>query len=85
MNRLAATTALLALLVGGAALADTPRKVVSLDYCADQFVLKLLPRDRISGGVPGRPSRILLHAPCGRWAYAKCGQLLKMCWHCSLT
>ena len=47
MIRLAATTALLTLMVSGAAIADTPKNVVSLDYCADQFVLKLLPRDRI--------------------------------------
>lgn len=26
---------------------STPQRVVSLDYCADQFVLKLLPRSRI--------------------------------------
>lgn len=33
--------------VGIAAEVATPGRVVSLDYCADQFVLKLLPRDRI--------------------------------------
>ncbi|MGI9203822.1 MAG: ABC transporter substrate-binding protein [Woeseiaceae bacterium] len=34
--------------VASAADADEPAvRVVSLDYCADQFVLKLLPRDRI--------------------------------------
>ena len=26
---------------------ESAERVVSLDYCADQFVLKLLPRDRI--------------------------------------
>ncbi len=36
-----------ALLAGGAALADLPQRVVSLDYCADQFVLELLPRANI--------------------------------------
>ena len=39
--------ALLALLAGSAAIADVPQRVISLDYCADQFVLKLLPRERI--------------------------------------
>ncbi len=35
-------------LCAGVALADSPaERVVSLDYCADQFVLKLLPRDSI--------------------------------------
>ena len=39
----------LLLLVAGAmdAFAAMPTRVVSLDYCADQFVLKLLPKDRI--------------------------------------
>lgn len=29
------------------AIADIPSRVISLDYCADQFVLKLLPKERI--------------------------------------
>ena len=33
---------------GSVAAADTiPKRVISLDYCADQFVLRMLPRDRI--------------------------------------
>ena len=47
MNRFAKLTALLTLFVGSAAFANTPQRVVSLDYCADQFVLKLLPRASI--------------------------------------
>jgi len=48
MIRLFITAALIALLVSNAAVAKAPaRRVVSLDYCADQFVLKLLPRSRI--------------------------------------
>ena len=40
--------ALLGLFAGNAAYATpTAQRVVSLDYCADQFVLKLLPRQRI--------------------------------------
>ena len=40
--------ALIVLFVSAAVLADTvPTRVVSLDYCADQFVLKMLPRTRI--------------------------------------
>ena len=42
------TTALIALLVCNAASAEAPaQRVVSLDYCADQFVLRMLPRSRI--------------------------------------
>lgn len=38
----------LAILPAGAAIEETPAsRVVSLDYCADQFVLKLLPRSSI--------------------------------------
>lgn len=45
--RIAAIT-LLALGAGGIAAGSSPgERVVSLDYCADQFVLKLLPRSRI--------------------------------------
>jgi len=48
MIRFLTTAALIALLVSNAAFAKAPaRRVVSLDYCADQFVLKLLPRSRI--------------------------------------
>ena len=48
-----ASTALLVLLIAGAVeIASAvqppgPQRVVSLDYCADQYVLKLLPRSRI--------------------------------------
>lgn len=48
MIRKVAFAALLALVASGAAFATPPaQRVVSLDYCADQFVLKLLPRSRI--------------------------------------
>lgn len=47
MTRSACLAALLTLCLSGAALATGPERVVSLDYCADQFVLKLLPRERI--------------------------------------
>ena len=48
MIRLLSTAALIALLVSNAAFSKPlARRVVSLDYCADQFVLKLLPRTRI--------------------------------------
>lgn len=47
MNQFATFAALLAITASSAALAEPPGKVVSLDYCADQFVLKLLPRDQI--------------------------------------
>ncbi|MEL7187487.1 MAG: hypothetical protein AAFN50_13805, partial [Pseudomonadota bacterium] len=37
-----------AILAGGLAFADdAPTRVVSLDYCADQYVLRMLPRERI--------------------------------------
>ncbi|MEM7281772.1 MAG: ABC transporter substrate-binding protein [Pseudomonadota bacterium] len=43
-----ALAAVLAIGFGGAAIADSPaQRIVSLDYCSDQFVLKLLPRSRI--------------------------------------
>jgi iron complex transport system substrate-binding protein len=38
---------LFSLMANSSATANTPQRVVSLDYCADQFVLKLLPRSRI--------------------------------------
>jgi iron complex transport system substrate-binding protein len=38
---------LLAVLAGGAVGAEAVQRVVSLDYCADQYVLKLLPRNSI--------------------------------------
>ena len=39
---------LLVFMTGSVAVADAiPKRVVSLDYCADQFVLRMLPRDRI--------------------------------------
>jgi iron complex transport system substrate-binding protein len=48
MTRKVTIAALLALIASSAALATPPpQRVVSLDYCADQFVLKLLPRTRI--------------------------------------
>lgn len=48
MSRCVAIVALLAVLLSNAALATPPaERVVSLDYCADQFVLHLLPRSRI--------------------------------------
>lgn len=47
MKLFATLAAALALLSSAAASANSPQRVVSLDYCADQFVLKLLPRDRI--------------------------------------
>jgi len=47
MLRTTSLSALAALLACSAALAGSPERVVSLDYCADQFVLKLLPRSRI--------------------------------------
>ena len=48
MIRLLTATALTALLACNAASAEAPaHRVVSLDYCADQFVLKMLPRSRI--------------------------------------
>lgn len=51
MIRLHPLLALIFLLAGSPALADEShkeaRRVVSLDYCADQYVLKLLPRERI--------------------------------------
>lgn len=44
----AAVVMLLTLLAGSVAAADAPaQRVVSLDYCADQFVLKMLPRERL--------------------------------------
>lgn len=47
MLQLRTISALLCLLASSAAIAGSPQRVVSLDYCADQFVLKLLPRERI--------------------------------------
>jgi len=48
MIRLLATAALIALLVSNAVASKAAaHRVVSLDYCADQFVLKLLPHSRI--------------------------------------
>ncbi len=47
MNRLATLAVLLALVANSTASANPPERVISLDYCADQFVLKLLPRSRI--------------------------------------
>ena len=47
MTRLAKSLVLLALLASKTTLATEPQRVVSLDYCADQYVLKLLPRSRI--------------------------------------
>jgi len=48
MSRFVANVLLLAVLASSTALATpSAERVVSLDYCADQFVLKLLPRSRI--------------------------------------
>jgi iron complex transport system substrate-binding protein len=48
MIRCTSVVALIALMASSVALGAAPaERVVSLDYCADQFVLKLLPRDRI--------------------------------------
>jgi iron complex transport system substrate-binding protein len=48
MTGLFTTAMLFALLSSSAAFAREPaQRVVSLDYCADQFVLKMLPRSRI--------------------------------------
>lgn len=47
MKRLATMSALLALVASSATVAEPFQKVISLDYCADQFVLKLLPRANI--------------------------------------
>jgi iron complex transport system substrate-binding protein len=48
MIRCTSVVALIALLASNVTLGAAPaERVVSLDYCADQFVLKLLPRDRI--------------------------------------
>ncbi|MGI9220485.1 MAG: ABC transporter substrate-binding protein [Woeseiaceae bacterium] len=47
MKQFVMMSALLVLFSSSAAFAGPPQRVVSLDYCADQFVLKLLPRDRI--------------------------------------
>jgi len=48
MIRLARIIALLGILTSNAVAAEPPaQRVVSLDYCADQFVLKMLPRSRI--------------------------------------
>ncbi len=48
MPRFFSTRVLFFLLASGAAIAGAPpERVVSLDYCADQFVQKLLPRSRI--------------------------------------
>ncbi|MEM7276828.1 MAG: ABC transporter substrate-binding protein [Pseudomonadota bacterium] len=47
MNKHASAIVLLVFLASSTAFADSPSRVVSLDYCADQFVLKLLPREKI--------------------------------------
>lgn len=47
MSRIASLPALLAILACGAVFASPAQRVVSLDYCADQFVLQLLPRSSI--------------------------------------
>jgi iron complex transport system substrate-binding protein len=46
------TVLLVATLASFQATSAAPRRVISLDYCADQFVLKLLPRERILGVSP---------------------------------
>jgi len=54
--RLAAT--LLALLASNVALGEaSPRRVVSLDYCADQYLLKMLPPTRILAVSPDANKR----------------------------
>jgi iron complex transport system substrate-binding protein len=47
MNRFATFVVLFALMASSTASANSPQRVISLDYCADQFILKLLPRSRI--------------------------------------
>lgn len=47
MKQLAKPLVMLALFASMTTFAATPQRVVSLDYCADQFVLKLVPRARI--------------------------------------
>ena len=47
MLHLARLAALTTLLACNAVFASPPQRVVSLDYCADQYVLKLLPRSSI--------------------------------------
>lgn len=47
MSRIALLFALLVMMMSGAAIANSPQRVVSLDYCADQFVMQLLPRSKI--------------------------------------
>jgi iron complex transport system substrate-binding protein len=48
MRRLAFIVALIVLMASRVAVGSSPAgRVVSLDYCADQFLLKLLPRSRI--------------------------------------
>lgn len=46
MRHAFAIVVLLALIAANA-FAETPERVASLDYCADQYLLKLLPRERI--------------------------------------
>jgi len=47
VNRFASFILLFVLVADSTASASAPERVISLDYCADQFVLKLLPRLRI--------------------------------------
>jgi len=58
MKHLGSMLALLALGLSSIALAAEPaQRIVSLDYCADQFVLKLLPRERILALSPDATAR----------------------------
>ncbi len=58
MHPLSLTATLLALLANGVVLADaSPRRVVSLDYCADQYLLKMLPPTRILAVSPDANKR----------------------------
>ncbi len=51
MGRALVTLILAVLAISGAA-DTTPQRVISLDYCADQYVLKMLPRESIAAVSP---------------------------------
>tara|TARA_R110002096_G_scaffold65006_1_gene158223 strand:+ start:4261 stop:5070 length:810 start_codon:yes stop_codon:yes gene_type:complete len=55
MQQTLAIAALLALTATGAMAAPRETQVASLDYCADQYLLKLLPRSRILALSPDAP------------------------------
>ena len=63
MIRCTANVALLALTVSSVALGAAPaERIVSLDFCADQFVMNLQPRDRILAVSPDAARRIAREA-----------------------